>query len=170
MRWLLPLLALAACAPQPLYRTTSDPLPVAQVDIGAYLGLWHEAARLPNRFERGCVYATALYAQREDGLISVTNACRTAQGGDRVARGRARTSGAPGEGKLEVSFFGPFWADYWVLERAPDYSWAIVGEPEGRYLWVLTRSESVTSEQRADLETRIRRLGYRPAELVWRAT
>ena len=120
--------------------------PVARIELEPYLGLWHEQARLPNSFERGCVRATAQYGQRDDGLISVVNMCYQEFGETRDARGRARIVGEGGEGKLKVSFFGPFWADYWVLERAPDYSWSIVGEPEGRYLWLLTRAERLTPE------------------------
>ena len=160
-------LILAACAPQPVYRHTSTPLSVAGVDLDRYLGRWHEAARLPNGFERGCINVLADYGRRADGLISVTNSCGLEGGKIKVARGRAKPSGAAGEGKLQVSFFGPFWSDYWVLERADDYSWSIVGEPGGRYLWVLTRATTISPEQRADFEQRVTRLGYRPSDMVW---
>lgn len=160
---------LAACSSQPTYRTSHAPLPVAQVDLQRYLGVWHEAARLPNGFEHGCTYATAEYRMRNDGLISVVNRCRKGDGSSDVARGRARTAGAPGEGKLEVSFFGPFWAKYWVLDHADDYSWSIVGEPSGRFLWVLTRADNISEREHAFFETRILGLGYRPADMVWAA-
>lgn len=159
---------LAACD-NPVYRIGNDPLPVAPIETQRYLGLWHEQARLPNRFEEGCQQARAEYALRADGEISVTNTCTRADGGTRDANGRARFTGEPGEGKLEVSFFGPFWGDYWVLQRADDYAWSIVGEPQGKYLWILTRAETITPEQRADFEQRISALGYRPDDLVWRA-
>jgi len=158
---------LAACAPQPVYRAAETALPVASIEVEPYLGLWHEQARLPNRFERDCARATAQYALRDDGLISVLNTCFEADGATRDANGRARVVGENGEGKLKVSFFGPFWANYWVLERADDYSWSIVGEPQGRYLWVLTRAETISAEERAMFEGRVRALGYRTGDLVW---
>lgn len=169
MRLLIIAMALfaAACSQNPVYRQSEEPLPVAFIDQARYLGLWHEQARLPNSFEEGCQRATAEYALREDGLISVVNTCFEADGEQRVARGRARPAGEAGEGKLEVSFFGPFWADYWVLDRSEDYAWSIVGEPEGRYLWILTRDREMTPARRAAFEQRITELGYRPAELVW---
>ncbi|MEZ5959388.1 MAG: lipocalin family protein [Hyphomonadaceae bacterium] len=160
-------LAVAACSPNPVYRQSQEPLPVAYIDQERYLGLWHEQARLPNSFEEGCQRATAEYELRDDGLISVVNTCFEANGEQRVARGRARSAGEAGEGKLEVSFFGPFWANYWVLDRGENYEWSIVGEPEGRYLWVLTRERELTPERRVAFEQRITELGYRPAELVW---
>jgi apolipoprotein D and lipocalin family protein len=159
---------LAACAGNPVYRQSDAPLPVARIDRDRYLGLWHEQARLPNRFEEGCVFVTAEYGLRDDGLISVRNTCRKADGDETVANGRARSVGVPDEGKLEVSFFGPFWGDYWVLDRADDYSWSIVGEPGGRYLWVLTRAERLNAEERAAFERRVAAFGYTPTDLVWR--
>lgn len=160
-------LLLGACAQQPVYRTVDTPLPVAEIELEPYLGQWHEQARLPNSFEEDCVRATAEYGRREDGLISVLNTCYEADGSSRDAKGRARVVGEDGDGKLKVSFFGPFWADYWVVERADDYSWSIVGEPEGKYLWILTRDETISAEDRAVFEARVRALGYRPADLVW---
>jgi apolipoprotein D and lipocalin family protein len=62
--------------------------------------------------------------------------------------------------KLKVSFFGPFWGDYWVLDHADDYSWSVVGEPSGRYLWVLTREPKPDAARAALLERRVRELGY----------
>ena len=160
----LPIVLLAACAAQPANRTLNEPLAARPIEVERYLGRWHEAARLPNRFERGCVAATAEYGLREDGLISVLNTCIEEGGETRDAKGRARIVG---EGKLEVSFFGPFWGDYWVLDRAEDYSWSLVGEPEGRYLWVLTRAERVTPVERAAFEARLSALGYDVSKLVW---
>lgn len=160
-------LLLGACAQQPVYRTVSTPLPVAEIELQPYLGLWYEQARLPNSFEEGCVRATAEYAEREDGLISVLNTCYEADGSSRDAKGRARVVGEEGEGKLKVSFFGPFWADYWVVERADDYSWSIVSEPDGKYLWILTRAETINAQERAVFEARVQALGYRPSDLVW---
>jgi apolipoprotein D and lipocalin family protein len=158
--------ALLSACNQPVYRQSEAALPVADIEIDRYLGLWHEAARLPNSFEEGCTDVTAQYGRRDDGLISVLNTCG---GGERprTAEGRAKPVGVGNEGKLKVSFFGPFWADYWVLERADDYAWSIVGEPGGRYLWVLTRDENVSAEQRVFFETRVAALGYRPSDLIW---
>lgn len=163
------ILALAACSGQPVYRTSNDPLPIAHIEPTRYAGVWHEAARLPNAFEEGCLLATASYTLRNDGGVDVVNTCRDSKGETRTARGQARLVGENGEGKLKVRFFWPVEADYWVLERADDYSWAIVGEPSGRYLWVLTRAAEITPDQRAFFETRITALRYRPAELVWSA-
>jgi apolipoprotein D and lipocalin family protein len=139
------------------------PQPAKPVDLSRYVGLWYEIARYDNGFERGCEGVTAEYGLLPDGLVSVVNTCRdrAPDGPERVARGQARVVEGSGAAKLKVSFFGPlFIGDYWVLDRADDYSWAIVGEPSGRYLWVLSRDPAPAPAVRAGIEGRVSLLGY----------
>ncbi|WP_244849650.1 MULTISPECIES: lipocalin family protein [unclassified Caballeronia] len=139
------------------------PEPSKAVDLDRYLGHWFEFARYENRFERNCEAVTANYARREDGLISVINACREGSltGRYRSAEGRAKVVPGSNGTKLKVSFFGPFYVgDYWILDHADDYSWSIVGEPTGRYLWILTREARPSAELRRTLLVRAAALGY----------
>jgi lipocalin-like protein len=75
---------------------------------------------------------TADYSLRRDGSINVVNRCRKRGGRVDEAYGRAKVVDRATNAKLKVSFFGPFYARYWVLDHADDYSWSIVGEPSGR--------------------------------------
>ncbi|WP_227242861.1 lipocalin family protein [Paraburkholderia caribensis] len=139
------------------------PEPAKSVDVDRYTGRWYEFARYDNRFERGRDFVTADYAKRDDGLISVINAGREggADGPRRVARGKARVVPDSDNAKLKVSFFGPFYVgDYWVLDHADDYSWSIVGEPGGTYLWILTREAKPAVELQRALLERVRAMGY----------
>ncbi|WP_343657145.1 lipocalin family protein [Paraburkholderia caribensis] len=139
------------------------PEPAKSVDVDRYTGRWYEFARYDNRFERGRDFVTADYAKRDDGLISVINAGREggADGPRRVARGKARVVPGSDNAKLKVSFFGPFYVgDYWVLDHADDYSWSIVGEPGGTYLWILTREAKPAVELQRALLERVRAMGY----------
>lgn len=139
------------------------PQPARTVDLDRYVGKWYEFARYENRFERGCAGVTAEYAKREDGLIGVRNTCHEGgpDGPARTSDGRAKIVADSGNAKLKVSFFGPFFfGDYWVLDHADDYSWSIVGEPSGRFLWILTRDAKPSAEQAAALVERVRTLGY----------
>jgi apolipoprotein D and lipocalin family protein len=106
---------------------------------------------------------TAEYAKRSDGLIAITNRCREGGIGGpvRISEGRAKIVPDSANAKLKVSFFGPFYlGNYWVLDHADDYSWSIVGEPSGRFLWILTRAEQPDPTMRAQLITRVAALGY----------
>jgi apolipoprotein D and lipocalin family protein len=100
---------------------------------------------------------------RDDGLIDVTNSCHKGglNGPLDVSHGRAKIVAGSGNAKLKVSFFGPFFVgNYWVLDYADDYSWSIVGEPGGRYLWILTRDAKPAQRVKDTLIERARALGY----------
>lgn len=156
---------LGACALSPAGKSGNAhvPQPAKPVDLSRYVGKWYELARYENRFERDCEAATAEYATRDDGLIDVVNTCRkgAVSGALDVAKGRAKVVEGSDNAKLKVSFFGPFFfGDYWVLDHADDYSWSIVGEPSGRYLWILTREAVPSASVKDALIERVRALGY----------
>lgn len=160
--------ALAACILPPVNRDARVPLgPVAQVDVDRYAGRWFEIARFPNNFERGCAGVTAEYARREDGRLSVVNTCREPDGELRRAEGSARIVDSVSNAKLKVRFGGPFEGDYWVLDRASDYSWSLVGEPRGRYLWVLAREPKISDALKAELVDKLKARGYNTDALHW---
>ena len=158
--------AVAACVAGPS-GNPHPPQPAKAVDLQRYAGLWYEAARYDMRFEKGCDGVTAQYSKRPDGLIRVVNTCR--QGGPtgpvKVSEGKAKIADPVTGAKLKVSFFGPFFVgDYWVLDHADDYSWSIVGEGSGRYLWLLTRQPPTPTQLNA-LTDRARAMGYDTAML-----
>jgi apolipoprotein D and lipocalin family protein len=119
-----------------------DQLEVAQsVDLSRYVGLWYEISRLPNGFQKKCAdTVTANYAMRADGKIDVINRCRKASGEYATAKGKAKIVDKKTNAKLKVSFFWPFYGDYWILDLGPNYEYAVVGEPGRKYLWILSRS------------------------------
>ena len=141
------------------------PEPLKAVDLARYLGRWFEIARYEQRFEKGCEGSTADYTLRSDGKIDVVNRCRR-NGKVSEARGVARVLDSVSNAKLEVSFFWPFQGSYWVLDHGDDYSWSIVGEPSGRYLWILAREAAPGPERIEELIHRAHQLGYDTALLV----
>ena len=162
--------SLTACAKPPVNRISAQPLStVSSVDLERYEGKWYEIARFPNSFEENCEGVTAEYAQRDDGLISVTNTCRkgAVDGKSETANGKARVADPTTNAKLEVSFFGPFWGDYWILYLADDYSLSLVGEPSGRYLWILSRTPTISEEVRTDALNRLEAMGYNISALYF---
>lgn len=170
----LSVLALAAallsgCAvlgPKHPVGNSAVPEPAKSVDLPKYLGRWYEIARYEQSFQKGCEGVSAEYALRKDGMISVRNACRKPDGKISAATGKARIVDQASNAKLKVSFFGPFYGDYWILDRADDYSWAIVGEPSGRYLWLLAREQTPAPAQVEALIARAGALGYDTAMLI----
>ena len=147
---------------------------VPSLDLGRYAGLWYEVARFPSWFERKCVgQATANYELRPDSTIKVVNTCRTADSTMNRAEGAAHLAdrGGPAS-KLKVRFAPAFlsflpmvWADYWVLDLADDYRAALVGTPDRRYLWVLSRTPSLDSATYDGLVATAARQGFDVARL-----
>ena len=161
--WLAAALLAAACATTTTERLGLPPLEtVARVDLQRYTGTWYEIAAIPQRFQEGCTGTSASYALRDDGDISVVNRCHqgSLQGELDVAEGRARVVEPSTNAKLEVTFFWPFWGDYWIIELDPDYRWAAVGHPSRDYLWILSRTPRLDPAVYRDILERLRAKGY----------
>jgi apolipoprotein D and lipocalin family protein len=133
---------------------------VRDFDVSRYLGIWHQVALIPNRFQARCVGdTTARYALRADGRLEVVNRCREAGGGYAQAVGVARRNADYDDPAiLEVRFAPawlsalPFvWGDYWVLALADDYRAALVGAPNREYLWILARQPTLDEAEYARL-------------------
>jgi apolipoprotein D and lipocalin family protein len=145
---------------------------VGDIDLSRYAGRWYEVAKYPNRFQSQCVAdTTATYTLRDDGAVGVVNRCRTRDGADEANGIARRVEGRTD--RLQVSFLPaalrwlPFgWGDYWVIELAPDYRYAVVGEPSRKYLWVLARTPRLSDADRKAIEARLPAHGYDPARLV----
>jgi apolipoprotein D and lipocalin family protein len=147
-------LARAAGALSPL-----DPVP--KVDLNRYLGRWYEIAKYPNRFERKCASnVTATYATRPDGKISVVNSCTTQQGKVTESKGWAKVVDRKTCSKLKVTFFWPFFGNYWIIDLGPDYEYAVIGEPSRKYLWILSRAPKMDETLYAEITKRLANKGY----------
>jgi apolipoprotein D and lipocalin family protein len=158
----------SGCATTTTERLRLPPLAtVAHVDLQRYLGTWYEIASFPQRFQRGCVASTATYAMRDDGQIDVLNRCRkdSLDGPVREARGRARVVDRASGAKLEVSFFRPFWGDYWIVDLGSDYEYAVIGHPSRDYLWILSRSTTLSGDLYDAIVRRLDAQGYETARL-----
>ncbi len=155
--------ALFGCSKTTTERLQLPPLePVPQVEIERYLGTWYEIASYPQRFQQGCTGTTATYSLRSDGEIDVVNKCRKGglDGPEDVAEGRARVFDRDTNAKLEVSFFWPFWGDYWIIDLGLDYEYAVVGHPSRDYLWILSRSPTLDDETYDGILSRLEDNGY----------
>jgi apolipoprotein D and lipocalin family protein len=162
-------LAVVGCARSTTARLKLPPLrTVAHLDLDRYLGTWYDVASFPQRFQRGCTGTTATYTRRPDGQIDVVNRCRkgSLDGKEVSARGRARVVDRATNAKLEVSFFRPFWGDYWVVDLGPDYEYAVVGHPSREYLWILGRRPVMDEVVYQGILVRLRAQGYEVERLT----
>ncbi len=160
---------LGGCARSTTARQHLPPLTTVQaVDLRRYMGTWYEIASIPQRFQKGCRGTRATYSLKEDGEVEVRNACR--KGDDPQAysgvTGRAVAVPKSGGAKLRVSFFWPFWGDYWVIDLDTDYRVAAVGSPGRDTLWILCRSPQLDDASYAALGARLAAKGYDLTRLV----
>lgn len=141
---------------------------VRSVDLSRYVGTWYELASFPQSFQRGCVDTTATYTLRADGDIGVLNRCVKPMYGAKPSsiEGRARVVDAATRAKLEVSFFPPFWGDYWIVDLGRNYEYAVVGHPSRDYLWILAREPRMRSSVYRGIVERLRAQGYETKRLV----
>lgn len=150
-------LLLSGCAQQ-----NYPPLPtVASVDLSRYTGDWYEVALIPNRFQKMCVADTQANYIVDDDVIRVRNRCKTAEGKMEEANGIAKFVPQSGNAKLRVSFFRPFYGDYWILALDPAYQWVLVGEPSRKYGWILSRTPELDGVKVQSILDRAEALGYK---------
>jgi lipocalin len=140
---------------------------VKELDLQRYLGTWYEIARFDHRFERGLVGVTATYSIRADGKIRVLNQGykNTLDGTLSIAEGKAKLTGEPG--KLKVSFFWIFYADYLVMELDENYQWALIGSTSDKYLWILSRTPKLDESTKNLILEKARTRGYDTSKLIW---
>lgn len=141
---------------------------VPYVDITRYTGKWYEISRYPNRFQEGCVGTQATYTLRDDGKISVLNECYEGSfsGKKRKANGTATVVDKKSNAKLKVSFFWPFSGAYWIIDLGKDYEYAVVGHPDRKYLWILSRTKKMDETLYNEILDRLKAKGYDTSKLI----
>ncbi len=138
---------------------------VPHVDLKKYLGKWYEIAHLPARFQEGCDNTTATYTLSEDGSISVLNEC-IKNGKANQAKGKAKVVDKNSGAKLKVTFFWPFYGDYWIINLGKDYDYAVVGTPTRKYLWILSRTPKMDDGLFSQLKESVKSKGFNLSNLI----
>ncbi|WP_309500147.1 lipocalin family protein [Sulfurovum sp.] len=141
--------------------------PVENFKLASYLGTWYEIARLDHRFERGLEQISATYSLREDGGVKVLNKGYKTQ--DEVwseAEGKAYFVESPDKGFLKVSFFGPFYGSYIVMDT--DYeTYTMISGPDLSYLWILSRTPKLDEATLSRLVKKAKALGFDTSKLIY---
>lgn len=142
--------------------------PVRGFDLERYLGKWYEIARLDSRFEKDLDNTTAEYSLNDDGTIRVVNSgydLKRERWSDSI--GRAKPIEDPEVGRLMVSFFGPFYSSYNIIELDPEYRYALVVGRNTDYVWFLSRTMEMPEEVKELFVSKAKALGYDTDRLVW---
>ena len=164
-----PLLALLAVFVTACTGTPDGVTVVSGFDLNRYLGTWYEIARLDHRFERGLSAVTANYSLRDDGGVHVVNRGLKDKSGEwDEAIGKAYFVGASDIGQLKVSFFGPFYGGYNIIELDKSgYQYSLVAGPDRDYLWILRRTPQMDPSILQSLVDKASELGFATDELIF---
>ena len=168
-------MAIGASSILTLAHAQTEPLQaVEKIELNKYLGTWHEVARKPLYFQRKCdSNVTANYSLNKNGNIKVDNSCYTKDGKFKQTIGEAFVQNAPSNSKLKVSFLPKIirWlpvgrGDYWVLKIDENYETVLVGEPDKKYMWILSRSQQPQPEVVQEYLNYAESLGYDLSDLI----
>lgn len=141
---------------------------VKPFNIEKYLGTWYEIARMDFRFERNLNNVTATYSLKKSGAIKVNNRgfnYKTQKW--KKAIGKAKFVGDSTEARIEVSFFGPFYAPYNVIAIDSEYRYALVAGKNVKYLWILSRETTIPEEIKQQYLALAQEIGFNTNALVW---
>ena len=160
--WLLLITLLTGCVERPKHVT-----PVEHFHLDRYLGTWYEIARLDHSFERGLEKITATYSPREDGGVKVINrGFDTESGKWKEAEGKAYFVENPDTGFLKVSFFGPFYGAYVVIDT--DYeTYTMISGPDRSYFWILSRTPQLDPQIQSHLILKAKEAGFETQKLIF---
>ena len=139
----------------------------AVVDLDRYMGRWWVIGNIPYFAERGKIASADVYSLRPDGKIDNVFVYRKAFDKPEK-RMNALASVVPGSNntRWKIAFFGGLLkADYLILEVAPDYSWALIGQSSGKLAWVFGRNQRMDDAQFNALKERFAAYGYKPGDI-----
>jgi len=151
--------------------TLPAPPPVVVAELPpnqSYLGKWYEQGSVKMFFSIGLVNTTATYSLNSDGSVKVENSGNYF--GPNGPSSNITGSAVPVKGsnntRLNVGFFfgqpndqDP--GNYWILDYAPDYAWAIVGDSKGTSGYILTREQTIDPALYDELVARAYQLGVK---------
>ena len=132
---------------------------VDKVDLKRYAGKWYEIASMPEPFESGCACTTAEYNYNPEGYVEVTNRCLK-EGKEKEVKGKAFPREGAANSQLEVQFFWPLKGKYYIMALDEDYQYALVGHPNRRHLWILSRYPEMDEDVYLDYLQLARKEGF----------
>ncbi|HVW95643.1 MAG TPA: lipocalin family protein [Mucilaginibacter sp.] len=140
---------------------------VDHVDLHRFSGTWYSLYSIPTMFDRGSRHTTTHYTLNKDGYYDVVTTCIKNEKGDtRSVKSKIFPDDDTPEGEMKAQFIWPIKIDYWVIDLAPDYSWAVVGHPDHRFLFIMSRKPEMDEKLHDQIVAKCKAMGYPVQELV----
>lgn len=139
------------------------PKTVENLDLNSYLGRWYEVASTKPGFQRDCVCVTADYSLRDDGKVKVVNSCINGTPEGELSQFVASATPTRNPAKLEVAPFElpTLFSNYWVVDLADDYRYAVVSTALRNPIWILSRTPEIDANDLAGIYERLEAAGFK---------
>lgn len=141
---------------------------VPYVDMNRYYGDWYVFANIPYFLEKGKVGTLDRYTPRPDGSIDNVFLYRkeTLDAPLKEWKGKAWVYNKQTHAEWRVQLLWPFRNPYLIIDLDPDYQWSVVGYPNRKLAWVLSRKPTLNEAIYQGILKRMEAQGYDPAKLV----
>jgi apolipoprotein D and lipocalin family protein len=141
---------------------------VPRVDLERFMGDWYVIAILPNLIEKNAVNGIESYILKADGSIGITYKFRKGSptGKEKVLTPRAKVYNTATKAEWRVQMFKPFWYPYLVIDLAEDYRYTVIGVPNRKYVWIMSRTPEIFETDYSNILANLAKEGYKTEKLV----
>jgi apolipoprotein D and lipocalin family protein len=141
---------------------------VDKVDVHNYSGTWYSLYSIPTTYDKGSRETSGKYTWNEKGKYYDVVTSYKKPGSEKVHSIESKVYQVPGtnNSQMKAQFVWPFKVDYWVIELAPDYSYVVVGHPERKLLFIMSRKKSLDKKTYAEIVARCEAKGYDVSKLA----
>ncbi|WP_131536939.1 lipocalin family protein [Pedobacter nototheniae] len=142
-------------------------VPVAKVDLKKYAGTWYSLYSIPTVFDKGSRETTTKYTLNKDGYYNVITTYK--KPGDEEIHSMSSKifpTDVNHPAELKAQFIWPIKVDYWIIELAEDYSYVVVGHPDRKFLFIMSRTPKIDKKKYEEIALRCKAKGYEVNKLT----
>ena len=133
---------------------------VSHVDLKNFSGTWYSLSSIPTMFDKGSRETTTHYTLDAGGYYNVVTTCKEEDGKIKTIKSKIFPASDTHDGQMKAQFIWPIKVDYWVVDLAPDYSWVVVGHPDHRFLFIMSRKPEMDKVLYENIVSRCKAMGY----------
>jgi apolipoprotein D and lipocalin family protein len=151
-----------------LISCTKDHKTVPRVDLERFMGDWYVIAILPNMIENNAVNGIESYSMNKDGTIAITYKFRkgSPNGKEKVLTPRGKIYNTATKAEWRVQMFKPFWYPYLVIDLADDYRYTVIGVPNRKYVWIMSRTPEISEPDYIYILANLQKEGYKTDKIT----
>lgn len=162
-RWIIGALLLGGC-------TKNAALPSAHNFVpDAFIGNWHEVARMPHPLEVHCAATTFEYIPKSKKRIRIHQYCfyKSMNGPMRQEYAEIIIPDEQTPWEFIIQFGGPLAGSYQVIYLSDTRQTAVVGERSRKYLWLLSRTLTPDATEIQNAVRAAANAGYDSSDMVF---